>query len=399
MSSAAQPGAGAAFPRAITILGTGTEGYGIRRCLIDMAAGLGERRIAVRFVLQTGSGPLADLLQSRDWPVKTVSDRPPAAVSGRSIGKAWSLVARAAGQRRAAAVLAAEVERTGSEAILLCSPLETLAAAIAARKTGRSAFWMMPNEISDYPLDINRRIYRAMFRHGNLVPLANSHFTDASLGPGDFRRRVCHLGIDPAEFDPTAPVRLSRAALGLPEDAVVIGLFARMVENKGQLQMIRAIGALGEEAQGLHLLLCGGPEGTSYIEVLQREARALGIAERVHLLGEQREMPDFYRLCDIVGSVGLVPEGFGLSVIEGMMLAKPVLAHRAGGPSETVIDGETGWLIGAPDLASFVAGLRRALADRPRWSELGAAARRHALANFTAGQMVERVLTAMRDLR
>lgn len=386
------------FPSSVSILCEGGEGYGIRRCLLDMAHGLKARGIAVHFVMQNGDGVLAELVASQGWSTFTISQISLPAVSGKGLGKAANLVARGMRAVRAGSVLARQVQAADSDAILLCSPLETLTAVIAARRTGRRAFWMIPNAISDYPFDFNRRVYRAMFRHGNLVPLANSHFTDGTLGPGQFVRRVCHLGIDPAEFDPEQAQSISRAQLGIPDDAIVIGLFARMIEAKGQLQLVRAIAALGEEASNVHLLMCGGPQGTPDAARLDGAIRSLGLASRVHNFGEQDDIAGYYRLCDIVANARLDPEPFGLSVIEGMMLGKPVLAHRAGGPAETVVDGETGWLIPSPDLGDFTTSLRRALAERDRWPALGAAARRRALEHFTAGQMVDRVLAAMREL-
>ncbi|MDE8650461.1 glycosyltransferase family 4 protein [Novosphingobium album (ex Liu et al. 2023)] len=385
-------------PERITVFATGTEGYGIRRCLVAMAEGLAARGVAVHFAALSGTGRLADVLKQRQWPATVFAEGPPRSVSGGGLGKLVGIGSRGGAQIAAARRLARCVRETGSEAILLCSPLETLAASAAARMTGVKAFWMVPNEInSGYPLDLNKRLYRALFRHGNLVPLANSRFTDASLGPGAFQRHVCHLGIDPAEFDPALDGNRTRAGLGIPDEAVVIGLFARMVENKGQLQMLRAIATLGGKARDVHLLLCGGPMDTPYVAKLREEAAAHGIADRIHLMGEQNDMLGFYQVSDIVANSRLDPEPFGLSVIEGMMLGKPVLAHRAGGPAETVVDGKTGWLIPSPDLEAFTAALERVLADRPRWPDMSAQARAHALAHFTAAHMVERVLAVMRQ--
>lgn len=78
-------------------------------------------------------------------------------------------------------------------------------AALSARWSGTRAFWLMPNSVSSgYPLDLNRRIYRALFRAGPLIPVANSHHTDGTLGPGRYRRHVLHLGIDTDTFCPGA---------------------------------------------------------------------------------------------------------------------------------------------------------------------------------------------------
>lgn len=386
----------AQFPRSVTIFGTGTEGYGIRRCLLGLADSLDARGIRVNFVLLSGAGRLADALAQRPWPVVALSDRPPGLIAGSGLGKLTSMLSRGFSQLQVARKLRDEVRRAQSDVILVRSPLETVAASLAARATRTRAFWLMPNEVtSGYPLDLNRRLYRAMFRHGRLVPIANSRFTDSTLGAGDFKRFVAHLGIDPCDFNPELPVRLTRAESGIPEDALVIGLFARMVENKGQLQMVRAMAALGEAAAGVHLLVCGGPVDTPYARQIVAEARAAGMADRVHMMGEQTDMLGFYQLSDILANSRIDPEPFGFSVIEGLMLGKPVLAHAAGGPSETIIDGETGWLIPTPDLDAFTAGLGRALADRPRWSAMGAQARTYALEHFTADKMTGRVLAVM----
>ena len=64
-------------------------------------------------------------------------------------------------------------------------------------------------------------------------------------------------------------------------------------------------------------------------------------------------------------------------------MRKPVLAHDLGGPSETVVDGETGWLIPSCDVESILVGLLRALADCPRWSQMGKAGRERSVKNFS----------------
>ena len=59
-------------------------------------------------------------------------------------------------------------------------------------------------------------------------------------------------------------------------------------------------------------------------------------------------------------------EGFGLTVAEAMWKARPMVASRAGGIQDQIIDGETGVLLDDPrDLARFGTCLRRA-ARRPR---------------------------------
>ena len=93
-------------------------------------------------------------------------------------------------------------------------------------------------------------------------------------------------------------------------------------------------------------------------------------------------------LCDVILSARLTAEPFGLTVIEAMAMRRPVLAHGAGGPGETILDGETGWLIDAPTPEAFAQGLRRMMDDRGRWGEMGLAAEAHVRSNFSEERMI-----------
>ena len=80
---------------------------------------------------------------------------------------------------------------------------------------------------------------------------------------------------------------------------------------------------------------------------------------------------------------GILAEPFGLSIVEAMLMQKPVLAYNLGGPSETVVDGQTGWHIDNPSVEACEAGLVRALRDRAVWHEMGQLGRARALREYT----------------
>jgi len=370
----------------------GTEGYGVRRSWLQLFRGLRNQGVLARALLLR-RGDMGAALEADGTDVDYLPMAPVPAVAGGGVGKFLALVRRAMVQIRALRPLLTMIGSRGPKAILLQSPMEVLLAGCAAKLSGRKAYWMMPNAISSgYPLNLNRRFYRFIFRHMDVVPVANSHFTDTTIGPGSFERHVCHLGIDPAEFDPSVPGNIGRSALDIPEGAIVLGVFARMVAEKGQRRLAEALADLGSEAERIHLLLCGGPLDNDYAVGVKAFLETNGLAGRVHLTGPISDVTSYYKLCDVVVNSRLDPEPFGLSVIEGMMLGKPVLAHKAGGPGETVVDGKTGWHIDGPEKAEFVRALRRMLADVPRFGEIGAAARAHALANFTNDQMASRIV-------
>jgi glycosyltransferase involved in cell wall biosynthesis len=88
------------------------------------------------------------------------------------------------------------------------------------------------------------------------------------------------------------------------------------------------------------------------------------------------------------------PELLGLTLIEAMASATPVIASRVGGMREIVSHGETGYLVEPGD----VEGLRARIADLieggPRWRSMSERALRSARAQFTWERVAERCLDA-----
>jgi trehalose synthase len=76
-------------------------------------------------------------------------------------------------------------------------------------------------------------------------------------------------------------------------------------------------------------------------------------------------------------------EGFGLTVAEAMWKGRPVVASRAGGIQDQIVDGVTGVLLDDPsDLARFGGSCDRLLADPARAAAIGAAAREWVIEGF-----------------
>jgi glycosyltransferase involved in cell wall biosynthesis len=128
--------------------------------------------------------------------------------------------------------------------------------------------------------------------------------------------------------------------------------------------------------------------------------RAAGVPVRVAILGEGRgplrealeRERDERGLGDVVSFVGFRPdalrllaaadafvsssssEGFSLSTVEALWLARPVVATRSGGPEEIVRHGETGLLVpvgDAPALAAALAEVHRAPDEALRRARTG----------------------------
>ncbi|WP_205025759.1 glycosyltransferase [Cereibacter azotoformans] len=365
--------------RVLILVVAGPEGYGVRNVW----------SLLVRTLEQSGLHVVIAVLDlrlvdgwRRDFPGVDVIHPP---VEWRPLAggsnRIWRIVRRGISQLKLADWLDGVVRRYAARGIVLQGPIEALLCGLVARRRGIPALWFVPNAVSDEQfLDINKRIYRSLFRHANVIPVANSKFTDSTLGRGNFRRHVIHLGVDTEFYRPEPDDGTVRERFRIPRTAIVIGLFARMTPSKGQLELVKAAARLQEN---VHLLFCGGPLEGTYHQTLASTVAALNFHDRVHFAGFQTDLRPYYGACDILANLRTDPEPFGLTVVEAMACGRAVLAHASGGPAETIIDGRTGWLIPHCSPDDIAGGLHRVIADRLRWLEMGLAGRARAEAEFS----------------
>ncbi len=384
----ASPGDQTPSRRSVAWLCSGEERYGVRRAAVNLMT-------SVRTILGwdisavcVTRGPMSDDLRALDVPVTDLDLAPPPMLAGNPIRAVRAL--HRLGGDVAEAALRAGVPRTD----ILHVQWPNLVAAVGrtARALGcGGAVWEMPNAVSRRLFGLNALVYQVVCRRHGVQPLANSAFTARSLGDGLVTPWVFHLGADPARFNPDAPA-FDRAALHIPPDAPVLVIAARVTEAKGQLVTTQA---LAEVDADLHLVLVGGPTDDAHADAIRDAATRAGAAHRVHFAGLVDDPERYYAGADIVGNMRVDPEPFGLSVIEAMMMGRPVLAHALGGPAETVVDGVTGWHYHDPTPDAIADAIRRALDERPRWGEMGDAGRARALERFSLAAQTERFRQAV----
>ena len=114
----------------------------------------------------------------------------------------------------------------------------------------------------------------------------------------------------------------------------------------------------------LRLVVVGdGPECDQLAAVVRAEA-----ASRVAMVGFVDDVRPYVEACDVivVPTEPTLSEGFGLSALEAMAAAKPVVVTAVGSLPEVVVDGSTGIVV-APASTSALADALVALAhDRAR---------------------------------
>lgn len=141
----------------------------------------------------------------------------------------------------------------------------------------------------------------------------------------------------------------SRAELGLPEGAFVLVTIGRLVARKATTQLIDILAAT--RIENAHLLVVGsGPDATA----IKQRAAALGLANRVHLLGQVSEAQKYAALqvADVFASTSQ-HEGFGLVFLEAMAQGLPIVCYDRGGQTDFLATGETGHVVPLNDQERF----------------------------------------------
>ena len=371
---------------------SGGEDYGVRRTTLGFMRELRARGIHASAIALSNGGIVQDLEEAGHELVVFGADDGPPTLSGTLPRKVLNGVRmlhyRSRMSSRVAAALKADIVH------VRWPHLVGLAGEVAQR-SGARAVWQMPNAVgTTLPLGLNRWYLRRLCQKYDVLAIANSHFTATTLGDRGSVPPHAHLGVDPDEFDPDAYAPIPRSRLGIPEEAAVLGVFARLQPSKGQAELVKALAGLAHLQPEVHLLIVGGPypRAPGFEEQLRDLARAHSIDQQVHFMGRVSEPQPYYLTADIVVSSTVGAEPFGLSVIEAMMMGRPVLAHSLGGPGETVRDGQTGWLVDGATPDDFTQGIQRALGDRPRWDQMRRAARDCALLQFSLAAAVDRYL-------
>jgi glycosyltransferase involved in cell wall biosynthesis len=124
------------------------------------------------------------------------------------------------------------------------------------------------------------------------------------------------------------------------------------------------------------------------------------IAEKMAFTGfiARQDLVDRFYDADIFVFPPIWDEGFGLPPVEAMAAGTPVVGTRSGGLQETVIDGETGFLVEKNDPQALAQQILRLLTDDDLREKMGRAARCRALSTFTWELAASRVAGLYRRL-
>lgn len=172
---------------------------------------------------------------------------------------------------------------------------------------------------------------------------------------------------------------LSDMGCDFPEDAVIVGIGARLDPVKNVASLIRAFASAQKENEKLRLLIAGDGAERSMLERLSRE---LSVADKVFFAGWQSDMSAYYSVVDI-NVICSLSETFPYAVTEAARAKIPTVASRVGGLPKLIIPEETGLMFEPDDTAALTAHLVRISNDEALRRRLGEAVYEKARAEFS----------------
>ena len=222
-----------------------------------------------------------------------------------------------------------------------------------------------------------------------IVPSASIQAKVRREGRGAARFSVIPNGVDLARFSaPTAPCTL-RNDFGIPGNALLIGVVARLEPEKGHRFLVEAMPAVLEAVPDAWLAIVG--EG-SLADELRAQAAALPVTAREQIIftGRREDISAVTADLDIAALPSL-REAQGISILEAMARRKPVIASAVGGVPEVITDGIDGLLAPPADPQALAGAITRLAGDEPLRRRIGEAGYRTVVDRFSIDSMVRRI--------
>jgi glycosyltransferase involved in cell wall biosynthesis len=185
-----------------------------------------------------------------------------------------------------------------------------------------------------------------------------------------------------------------RDEVGFSKEHIVLGIIARLVEQKGHRYLIEAFASAIKKNSNLKLLIVGDGVLRSSLESYVRKEKLDGI---IRFTGYRSDVADVLAALDIFVHPSLW-EGFGLSILEAMAMGKPVIATNVSAIPELVEDGVTGLLVKTKDSTSLAQAIVTLSLDASLRKKFGQKGQEKFEQQFSTDRMVQQTVNVYKEL-
>jgi sugar transferase (PEP-CTERM/EpsH1 system associated) len=238
-----------------------------------------------------------------------------------------------------------------------------------------------------------RRLLRSLPQGYVAMSRDIARWLEQSIGVPAARIHQLYSGVDAGRFRPEGPVPADLPwprGPGADAAPVIVGSVGRFDPIKNHAGLLRAFRAILErhpEWRGrLRLIIAGDGPLRGDLAALARE---LGLEDSVWLPGARSDVPELMRAMDVF-VLPSINEGISNTILEAMATGRPVVAGRAGGNPELVVDGLTGALYDPGDPNGLATAVEQYVQQADLRRSHGEAARRRVVEQFSLDAMVTR---------
>jgi glycosyltransferase involved in cell wall biosynthesis len=187
--------------------------------------------------------------------------------------------------------------------------------------------------------------------------------------------------------------RLQRRALGVPEDALLIGSIIGFREEKRPKLFIEMARALQASYPNAHFAIFGSG---ALLRACQQLVETQQLSGTIHLPGLTRNAWAALSAMDVFVLPSRL-EGLPNVLIEAQAMGVPVICSGAGGMAETFVEGETGFAVPSASAEALAAAVGRLIDDKELRRRMSAAAETHAREKFSIDRMIGLTIEAYAD--
>ena len=237
--------------------------------------------------------------------------------------------------------------------------------------------------------------------------IAVSHFIKKeimAIGIDDRKITVIHHGIDQEKFHPKVDTTKILQKYPQLKNKKVVFHPARIGLGKGCDVSIKALNLVKEKHPDAMLVLAGTRNIIDWGQTQQKDIAYL-VSLIKHFKLEENVLVDVYSIEEVkelygVSQVCIYPstvnEPFGLTMLEAMASARPIIVTNCGGMPEVVKDGINGFVIPVKDFEALASRIIQLLEDRKLRRRLGYTGRQIVESQYTKERVTQDTLSVYR---
>jgi glycosyltransferase involved in cell wall biosynthesis len=269
---------------------------------------------------------------------------------------------------------------------------------VAARKCGIPSVWFQHGPVGSLDKWVSK-IPSEMI-------LVNSTYTleqEKKVSPNTGKYQIIPLGterLSESEWKQDS----ARFKTQFTAGTLIFGLVGRIAPLKGHSLFIDAAAQLIQNSPpGFHLgfMIIGdtfSPGDEEYKSQIQMQIQKRGLEKFFHFTGHLSPPYGAMAACDVIVNASIHPEGFGMTLIEAMMLGKPVIGPQVGGPVEYIQPKINGFFFEPGQKTSLSNAMMEFVKAPTICAQLGQQGKATAINRFSAERMTQEVEAGYLDL-